>query len=170
MAIMRLITASRRAAASLSLYSLLESVMYYPKIDSPADAPPDFYNLFGQFHAVWLADDTLLDYAIHQLLGTEAVENHIIVSGMMFGAKSRLLMALLKRSNHKNKNDLIDALKKIQAAKRDKFAHSYLALDRESVLFIERTSYGAYDIVEHPFTAQEFRQHVADFIRAAQKF
>ncbi|MGH9807414.1 MAG: hypothetical protein ACRD9W_09150, partial [Terriglobia bacterium] len=29
--------------------------------------------------------DTLLDYAIHQLLRTEAVDTHTILSGMMFG-------------------------------------------------------------------------------------
>lgn len=144
--------------------------MCYPKITPPAGAPSDFYDLFGQFHAVWLANDTLLDYAIHQLLRTEAVDTHTILSGMMFGAKSRLLMALLKRGSHKNKNDLIDALKKIQAAKRDKFAHSYLALSKTDVLFIERKNHGPYDVVEHPFSAQEFREHVADFIKAAQKF
>jgi hypothetical protein len=120
-----------------------------PRIDPPADTPPDFYNLFGQFHAVWLANDTLLDYAICQLLGIQAEDTHIIVSGMMFGAKSRLLLALLKKSNHKNKASLTDALKKIQAA---------------------RALYGEYGLVEHRFTAQELRQHVADFIRATQQF
>jgi hypothetical protein len=145
-------------------------MMFYPKIDPPSDVPPDFHNLFGQFHSIWLANDALLDYAICELLGAEAADTHIILSGMMFGAKSRLLIALLKRSNHRNKSDLLDALKKIQAAKRDKFAHSYLALDKENVLFIERALYGDYAVIEHKFTAQEFRQHVADFILAAQKF
>jgi hypothetical protein len=43
-------------------------------------------------------------------------------------------------------------------------------LDKTGILFVERTKGGKYGIVEHPFTPQEFRQHVADFIRAAQKF
>jgi hypothetical protein len=103
-------------------------------------------------------------------LGTDAVDTHTIVSQLMFGGKSRLLIALLKRSTHKKKPDLLEALKKIQAAKRDTFAHAYLALDKNSVLFIERTKGGDYKVIEHPFTSQEFRQHVADFIRAAQKF
>jgi hypothetical protein len=144
--------------------------MHYPKIDPPRDTPPDFYNLFGQFHAVWLANDTLIDYAIYQLLGTAPLDTHIILSGMMFGAKSRLLLALVKRSDHKNKNDLLDAVGKIQAAKRDVFSHSYLYLDSDNVLFIERTKGGKYGTVEHHFTNQEFRQHVANFIQAGQKF
>ena len=98
------------------------------------------------------------------------MDTHIILSGMMFGSKIRLLLALLKRSNHKKKAELLAAIGKIQASKRNEFAHSYLGLDKENILFIERTKGNKYDIVEHQFTAQEFRQHVADFIKATQAF
>ena len=89
---------------------------------------------------------------------------------MFFGKKSQLLINLIQRTQHENKANLIRSLKKNQGSKRDVFSHSYIGSDSENVLFIERSRGREYVATEHPFTIQEFREHVAEFVRNAQLF
>jgi hypothetical protein len=144
--------------------------MASPKIAAPTNCPDDFHELFGIFHAVWLTLDVAIDFAISHLLHTSSRDTHIMVSGMMFGSKIRLLINLVQRSHHGKKGELIATLRAIQNSKRDVFAHSYFASDKDRVLFIERTKGGDYKAIEHEFTASEFRDHVANSVLNANKF
>lgn len=139
-------------------------------IGEPTNCPEDFHRLLGIFHATWCSLDSVLDFLVGNLLGTKPEDAHLTLSGMMFGTKLRLARNLVYRSSHRNKAALMASLNQLQASKRDVLTHSYIASDNENVMFIERTRGGDYQTKEHHFTADQFREHVAALIRAAQAF
>src|SRR5215212_5702226 len=109
-----------------------------PIVEGPR-TPAGFYTALGMFHGVWLGLDVAVDYALATFLKIPHDDAHILTAGMEFGRKCRILIDLIKRSDHKKKAALIGSLRKIQASKRDAIAHSYLKADPTSLTFISRS-------------------------------
>ena len=110
------------------------------KIDFPDGSfPRGFHEVLGKFHSLWQMFDPTLDYSIGHFLRIDARSTHMLVSGMMFGTKLRLLADLIKRSNHPRKNTLAQAVKSLQASKRDQITHSYIKSNATNVTFMYRT-------------------------------
>ncbi len=123
------------------------------------------------FNGAWATFDLTTDYAIYQFLGVTAHQGHLITSGMMFGRKARLLADLIGRSDHPNKAKILGAFNKARGGnKRDVFAHGCVWSDKDTVKFLERTSGGEYQAVEHEFTVDELEAHIIRFIFANQAF
>lgn len=139
-----------------------------PKIDTPG-FPAGFHELLGQFHCIWLMFDVTLDYSIGHFLGIDREETHILVSGLEFGRKLRLLVELLKRSDHPKKDLLVECIGKLQAAKRDYITHSYIASNTTNVSFIYR-SRGEFKSGRLEFHIDEFAAHVAGVVLATQLY
>jgi hypothetical protein len=134
-------------------------------------AHSDEYNrLLGMFHYNWSATDLHVDYAIYKFLGVSSLQAHLITSGMMFGRKARLLVDLIKHSNHANKADLLATLGRIMKANRDMIAHSWARSDRDTITFLERKITGPFSAKEHSFTLSQFRELVTEVANAGTKF
>src|SRR5215813_7771921 len=103
-----------------------------PTIEDP-NVPPELYYTLGMFHGMGNTRDAVVDYALGAFLKTSPEDTHILTAGMEFGKKSRLLIELIKRSDHKKKATLISSLSKIQAAQRDQIAHSYLKTGKSTL-------------------------------------
>jgi hypothetical protein len=124
----------------------------------------DFLKLFGAFHAIWAKTDSTVDCLIGKILKINSHQTHIITSGLEFGRKARLLIELLKVSDHKNKSKLIGFLNKLRnVPKRNVFAHSYILSSRDFVTFIERSGGSDYVVKSHKYTLKEFLEHVHRF-------
>ncbi len=139
------------------------------EIEAP-NYPQEFHKLLGQFHGMWLQLDPLLDYSIGYFLSVPPEDTHIITAGLEFGRKLRILIDLINRYPDPKKTELIKQLKILQGAKRDQITHSYVASDREHVVFISRSRGGDYSATELRFSIQEFREHVVKVVRAAQAY
>ncbi|PJI37388.1 MAG: hypothetical protein CTR53_20540 [Ferrovibrio sp.] len=114
--------------------------------------------------------DVTLDYSIGKFLRLEHSETHILVAGMEFGRKIRLLCELLKHSDHPKKQQLVEQLSILQAAKRDAITHAYVASNSTDITFIYRSRGGPYEAKELRFTYPEFKEHVTTLIEAAQRY
>jgi hypothetical protein len=131
--------------------------------------PPNFHKLLGQFHCMWLMFDVQVDWSIGKFLNLPTEQTHILVAGMEFGKKLRLLVELLKRSDHPKKATLIESIGTLQKAKRDIITHSYIASDETHIRFIYRAR-GEYSAGKLDFHIDQFNEHVATMIQAAQKY
>lgn len=118
-----------------------------------------YHALLGVFHSNWSAIDLYTDIATMQFLGITPEQTHLITSGMVWGRKARLLADLIGHSSDTRRSALMTALNKIRAAKRDIFAHSYVASDAIHITFLERLTSGPFKIKEHVFTLEEFGEH-----------
>ena len=87
--------------------------------------PRDFHRLLGLFHSIWLSVDPLIDFQIGKLLNSNYIDTHILTAGMEFGRKLRILIDLLKRSDLKNKDVLIESLRMLQQSRRENITHAY---------------------------------------------
>jgi hypothetical protein len=132
--------------------------------------PPGFHLELGKFHSLWLMCDPTLDYSIGHLLKTETPDTHLLVSGMMFGTKLRLLADLIKRSNHPKKNVLAQAIQTLQASKRDQITHAYIKSNSTNVTFMYRSKGGSYKAGELQFHMDEFTEHVANMADAVKRY
>jgi hypothetical protein len=131
----------------------------------------DEYNkLLGRFHYNWSATDIHVDYAIYKLLKVTPLQAHLITSGMMFGRKARLLVDLIKHSDHPKRTELLAVFGRITKTNRDLIAHSWVSSDVDSVTFLERKISGSFSAREHRFTLDEFRSHVEEAASAGIKF
>jgi hypothetical protein len=74
----------------------------------------EFTSQVGRFYGIWAATELAIDYAIGFFLKLPPEETHLLTAGMEFNRKARLVMALIKRSDHTNKSQLLAALKIIQ--------------------------------------------------------
>jgi hypothetical protein len=137
-------------------------------IESP-DFPPTFHILLGQFHCIWLMFDVQVDYSIGKFLNISPEQTHILVAGMEFGRKLRLLIELLKRSDHPKKATLIESIRTLQGAKRDIITHSYIASSKTHIRFLYRGR-GEYSAGKLTFHIDQFNEHVATMVEAAQKY
>jgi hypothetical protein len=131
--------------------------------------PPGFIETLGHFHCIWLMFDVTLDFAIGYFLAIDFEETHILVSGLEFGRKLRLLVELLKRSKHDKKDILIESIKTIQASKRDIITHSYIASNTTNISFVYK-SRGEFKSGRLEFHIDDFTNHVAKIIQATQRF
>lgn len=131
----------------------------------------EFNTAFGYFHSGWAVAEGAIDYAIGQFLGLTPEQTHLVTAGADHGRKAMLLRDLVARSDHANRAELLRTLKVIQnESLRNVFAHSYIASDENTVTFIERTRGGPYRVKQHPFTREEFFDHVGKFVRASSDF
>jgi hypothetical protein len=130
----------------------------------------EFQQLLATFYGMWAATDVLVDYTIGMLLELPDEDTHILLAGMEFGRKSRILADLLKRKGPKNKEQLLHSLSTMRNSKRDLFVHSWIKSDEHSVTFLSRSKGGDYRATEEKFVNIRFRMHVKGFLEAAQKF
>lgn len=147
---------------------ITESPMTQRCIES-SGFPPDFHHLLGQFHCMWLMFDVQIDWSIGQFLKIPTEQTHILVAGMEFGRKLRLLIELLKRSEHPRKSALIECIRTLQGAKRDIITHSYIASNSTSISFIYR-SRGEYKGGRLDFQIEQFSEHVIKMVKATQNY
>lgn len=150
------------------------------RVRHSSDKPPppdrlihnvEFLKHLGLFHSVWGTFDLTVDFAIGRLLGLSNRATHLLVVGMEFGRKAQLLQALAKNSRHPGAKQIAAALSKIQkGAKRNIFAHSFIASGHESVTFVYRERDKPTEAKEYEATGLEFQRHVYMFIKAAQEF
>ncbi len=126
----------------------------------PGIFPPGFHELLGKFHAMWLMFDPTLDYSIGHFLRTPTRDTHLIVSGMMFGTKMRLLADLIKRCDHPKKDRLAEAIRTLQASKRDQITHAYIKSNSANITFTYRSKGGSYKSGELAFHINDFIDHV----------
>jgi hypothetical protein len=139
------------------------------EIEAP-NYPPGFHKLLGQFHGIWLSLDPVLDYSIGFFLSIPPEDTHVIVAGMEFGKKLRILIDLIRRYPHPRKAELIKQLKILQGSKRDQITHAYIASNREQVIFISRSRGGEYNATKLSFSIKEFSEHVVKILHAAQAY
>jgi hypothetical protein len=131
---------------------------------------PRYLQLMGWFQSAWASIEVNTDFAICRFLGVTYEQAHLITAGMMFGRKARLLADLIAASDHPKKDAIIRAFNSVREGnKRNVFAHGYIATDKDSVTFIERTA-GKAKAKQHHFTLQEFEAHVVKFVRAGERF
>lgn len=134
----------------------------------PTDPTPRerFHYALGVFHGMWSTVEVTADFIIGRLLRVPDEEAHMITSGMMFGAKARLLSALLKRSDHPNRAAMVTALNVLRGeARRDVVVHGYQISDGAFThAFVERSRGGDFKAKEHVFTLEEFITHVEKVI------
>jgi hypothetical protein len=120
---------------------------------------------------MWNVVDLTVDFAIHKFLKVAPLETHILTSGLMFGKKSRLLREIVKKSNHPQKNKILETFTSLTAvAKREALIHSYIDTDIDRVTFVEKMQGGDYKTKKHSFTLAQFRAHVEEFQKRALKF
>lgn len=120
---------------------------------------------YGAFHGSWSSMEVLLCYIIGKLLRLSHIETLVLTAGMEFGRKATLARNLAYRSNHKNKNSIVNLLGRIQnESKRNVFAHGMLLTDEERVIFVDRSRGGDFEVTAHSFTLPEFISHVQSVI------
>jgi hypothetical protein len=152
---------SRRLAASLWGTLMSEKLIF----------SRDFIHELGFFFGAWSAFDMITDFSIGKFLGLSHDATHLLTAGTVWGKKCRLLVELIKRSDHPKKQELLASLKIIQGqAKRDLFAHSYARSSDKTVTFLNRQEGGGYHAEEFTFTLETFREHVHKFVKAASAF
>ncbi|RXH19511.1 hypothetical protein EAS54_08180 [Bradyrhizobium guangzhouense] len=114
--------------------------------------------------------DPTLDYSIGYFLGSDTRSTHMLVSGMMFGTKLRLLADLIKRSKHPKKDTLAEKIKLLQASKRDQITHAYVKSNKAHVTFMYRSKGGSYKSGELAFHIDGFIDHVGKMAEAAMEY
>jgi hypothetical protein len=131
----------------------------------------EYAQLTGLFQGSWASLELITDYAIWKFFGVTAEQAHLITSGMMFGRKARLLVDLIRRSDHKDKDKILAPFNELRGMSlRDVFAHSYVKSDRDTVTYLERLPGGDFRAKEHVFTLSKFSLHVLKFISLSDAF
>jgi hypothetical protein len=141
-----------------------------PVLPSPLGRGIPFNSTLGMFHQNWAAIDLYTDFAIYKFLKITPQQAHLIVSGMMFGRKARLLADLVHHTDLDNKSKIMGPFNIIRAAKREIITHSYFKSDPINITFMERSVSGEFKAVEHNYTFEEFRLHVVSIADAVGEF
>jgi hypothetical protein len=132
---------------------------------------PEFQRVLGQFHFIWNVVDLTTDYAICKFLNVTHEQAHIIVSGMMFGKKAKLLVDLVSRSADQKKAEILGAFNYLRNnGKRDAIVHSYIDSKKDTVTFISKNPSGKYKTESLTFTLKEFAAHVAELLIKGRVF
>ena len=127
-----------------------------------------FLSKVGKFYGIWSTTELAIDYAVGKFLSLPFEETHLLTAGMEFNRKARLLMALLNRSDHPQKNVMINSVKTIQnESLRNVLAHSFMEHEHDYVVFVERSRHGSYNPTRHKFTLPEFSAHVENLYEAS---
>jgi len=125
----------------------------------------------GMFHNNWAAIDLYTDFAIFKCLDITPQQAHMILSGMMWGKKAKLLADLLKTSANPWAMKILQALGAMQAAKREIITHAYSASDVMHIYFLEKTPYAKEaKAKKHTYTLEEFCVHVSTVAKDAERF
>jgi hypothetical protein len=131
----------------------------------------EFLEALGMFHGAWSDMDLSVDYAIGQFLEIPPEQTHLLTSGMMFGRKATLLAGLIARSDHPNKDKLMEALNVARGEiRRDWLTHAYLNATPTTVTFVHRNASGEYKVNQLSFTMEEFLDHCLKLARAGHQF
>jgi hypothetical protein len=142
--------------------------------DTPADAIAyslEFQKWLGAFQFTWCAFDLTTDFAIGKFLKVTNEEAHLIVSGMTFGKKGKLLRELISRSSHPRKDVVRQAFNEASnSIDRDGIIHSYIESDAKTVSFISKNQSGTYKAKVKTFTLDEFRDAVELFVTKGDAF
>lgn len=131
----------------------------------------EFLGLVGAFQQAWANAEVAIDLAIRDLLRLTTDEAHLLTAGLEFNRKASLLRSLIGKSDYKKKAQAVKALNTMQnESKRNVFAHSYIASNRTTVSYIERSRGGKYKATEHNFTLLQFAAHTSKFAGASMEF
>jgi hypothetical protein len=143
-----------------------------PKI--PFANTNEFYHKLGLFYFAWSRTDLVIDCAVWKALEPATPEQaHQRIGVMKFGRKCEYFRSLLPTSKFENIETVKDLLTRItEHSMRNVFAHSFLASDQGSVTFIHRWRErgGQYRVNWHPFTRDQFLNHVDEFIQLSFDF
>jgi hypothetical protein len=127
----------------------------------------EFYHKLGLFYFAWSRTDLVIDCAVWKA-SEPAPEVHEQIAPMNFARKCKHFRSLLPTSKFKDIEKVEKLLTRIpDHSMRNVFAHSFLASDIDSVTFIDRWQQGGgpYRVDWHPFTRDQFLNHVEDFIQ-----
>jgi hypothetical protein len=137
----------------------------------PMKMSPQFASLLGLFHIAWGDIELITDFAIGKFLNVTFEQAHLLTAGVLFGRKARLLVDLVKRSDHPKKAEILGPFNDIRGnSMRDIFAHGYIASGKKAVAFLDRSSGGEFRAKEHPFTMDAFRAHVVKLKENGERF
>jgi hypothetical protein len=115
----------------------------------------------GGFHLACSTLDKLVDFAIYKFLKVSDLQAHFVTSGMVFGRKARLLVDLIRTSDHPNKATIQRAFNEVRGAtKREIITHGYLWSEPNQIKFMERSISGKFNAIEHEYSPIEFTIHV----------
>src|SRR5262245_41976369 len=144
----------------------------HPERQLPFANTNEFYAALGMFYAAWSRTDLVIDCAIWKA-GTETpTEVHKRVAALKFKDKCKHFRGLLRVSTFENIDEIETLLTLIaDHAKRNEFAHSFLASDGDSVAFIYRRSSkkAGYEVTQAKATREQFLQHVDTFLNMSRE-
>jgi hypothetical protein len=135
---------------------------------APFANTPEFYAALGCFYAAWSRTDLAIDCAVWKATGTETEEQtHKRVAGMKFSDKCKHFRSLVDTGKFQYGDKVKDLLVQIEKhSMRNVFAHSFLASDEQSVMFIHRQSRrGKYEALGYKFARDQFFDHVQNFVQ-----
>jgi hypothetical protein len=142
--------------------------------ETPSDAlayDPDFQKWLGAFQFIWSSLDLTTDYAIFKFLKVTAEQAHLIVAGMFFGRKAKLLADLIKRSEHPNRENILRTFNEVHnSVDREWIIHSYIESERDHVTFITKKISGSYKAKSKTFTKSEFEKYVTNLTLKGDAF
>jgi hypothetical protein len=133
----------------------------------------EFYHKLGLFYFAWSRTDPVIDCAVWKASEPAPAEQvHEQIAPMNFARKCKHFRSLLPTSKFKDIEKVEKLLTRItDHSMRNVFAHSFLASDIDSVTFINRWRQGGqYRVNWHPFTRDQFLNHVDDFIQLSLDF
>jgi hypothetical protein len=144
-----------------------------PERPVPFANTPEFYTALGCFYAAWSRTDLAIDCAVWKALKAVTPEQvHERVAAMKFGRKCEYFRSLLPASKFENIEKVKCLLNRItDHSMRNVFAHSFLASDEKSVMFIHRTSHrGQYQANGYEISRERFFKHVGEFVQLSFDF
>jgi hypothetical protein len=123
-----------------------------------------FQKNLGAFAIKWGMAELAVSFAIGKFLGQKYEETHLLTAGMPFAKKASLLRALIKRAKPQNASQILGALKILQDSNRNTLFHGYVLSTAATATFFEtRINEGKFIVTAHPYTFEEFHEHVAKF-------
>jgi hypothetical protein len=99
---------------------------------------PKLTEMLGHFIMAWSLIEAAIEVGIGKQLGTKPHESSIVTAGLMFKARSSILMSLLNREPQKNER-AIQVLKKIEDIEdRNDIMHSVIGGSADQIWFNRR--------------------------------
>jgi len=120
---------------------------------------------YGAFMALWSEFEFILEVKIAALAGMEPLKASIVLGGLSFGNKPKILYSLLSLSSDTTTAPKVRAV--INAARRNALVHSVVASepDLTEIGFVTREVGNTYKVRENRFTADSFHKHFLEFRR-----
>jgi hypothetical protein len=99
---------------------------------------PNLAQMLGHFVMAWSLVEAAIEIGIGRQLGTKPLETSIVTAGLMFRARSTILMSLLNREPIKN-SDAIRILKEVEGIEdRNDIMHSVIGGNANQIWFNRR--------------------------------